>query len=371
MGRIRLYIFTLTGISLIVLLVGFGSFRYMYNSAKTQLWNSKMESGERESREVAKLLEKELESGIPPQKVIEHLQQSIANTDAQSEFLCMYNEKGIQLCHPDPAHIGQKIDTGNSDFKKNNTSPIVAFSEILQSGKPMAGIRTFPATKNRSSEIVNVYPVRGSDWLVATHFNIEVLQQQFANLYKQYMTGFFIMALLIITCCFLLIRLIYHRYENRMASEIEQLNGKVNELSIFNQQLNLAQENLQEQIPAGKATAENENNRKRLVSYEKDEMILLEIQDAALFYLADNTLIIKTFLGKEHIINLSLDELMKQLDNQIFYRANRQYIVNVNAIKTIFIYGKNQLRLLTQPESPEDIIISKNKVAEFKSWLDQ
>ena len=100
-------------------------------------------------------------------------------------------------------------------------------------------------------------------------------------------------------------------------------------------------------------------------------MILLEIQDAALFYLADNTLIIKTFLGKEHIINLSLDELMKQLDNQIFYRANRQYIVNVNAIKTIFIYGKNQLRLLTQPESPEDIIISKNKVAEFKSWLDQ
>jgi len=45
--------------------------------------------------------------------------------------------------------------------------------------------------------------------------------------------------------------------------------------------------------------------------------------------------------------------------------------VNVNAIKTILIYGKNQLRLVTQPASSEDIIISKNKVAEFKKWLDQ
>lgn len=351
--------------------MGFGSFRYMYNSAKTQVWNSKMESGERESREVAKLIEKELESGIPPQKVIEHLQQSIANTDAQSEFLCMYDENGIQLCHPDPALIGQKIDSSNSDFEKNRNSPIVTFSEILHSGKPTTGVRTFPATKNRSSEIVNVYPVSGSDWLVATHFNIEVLQQQFANLYRQYMIGFFIMAFLIIICCFLLIRLIYHRYEKRMASEIEQLNGKVYELTILNKQLVLTQENLHRQISTGETSTKDENHRKRLVTYEKDEIILLETQDAALFYLEDNTLVIKTFLGKEYRINLSLDELMKQLDTHIFYRANRQYIVNVNAIKTIFIYGKNQLRLVTQPKSPEDIIISKNKVAEFKSWLNQ
>jgi sensor histidine kinase regulating citrate/malate metabolism len=330
-----------------------------------------MESGERESREVAKLLEKELENGIPPQKVIENLQQSIANTDAQTEFLCMYDEKGIQLCHPDPALIGQKIDPANSDFEKNKTSLKIAFSEILRSGKPTTGIRRFPEVKNRSSEIVNVYPVQGSDWMVATHFNIQVLQQQFANLYKQYMLGFLIMALLIIICCFLLIRLIYHKYEKRLTSEIEELNQKVNELSILNKQLVLTQENVVARTPQGEAPTEDENHRKRLVTYEKDEMILLEIQDAALFYLTENNLVIKTFLGKESKINLSLDELMKQLDNHIFYRANRQYIVNVNAIKTIFIYGKNQLRLVTQPDSPEDIIISKNKVAEFKNWLDQ
>jgi len=100
-------------------------------------------------------------------------------------------------------------------------------------------------------------------------------------------------------------------------------------------------------------------------------MITLEVDDIALFYLADATVFIKTFLDKEYTTQLSLDELMRQLDNLIFYRANRQYIINVNAIKTIQVYGNNQLRLITKPGSNEEIVISKNKVAEFKKWLDR
>jgi uncharacterized membrane protein YhdT len=354
-----------------VLLISIISFKYIYSSAKAQLWKSKMESGQRECREIGKLLEQQLQNGMPSAKVIDQLQQSIVNTDAQSEFVCMYNREGIELCHPNPALVGQKINDNNSQFLNPNNGEPVPFSKVLQLGKASGGTRLFPEQTHRSSEIVNVYPVRGTDWLVAAHANTEVVQEEFSNLYKQFFIVLLIMALLIIGCCYLLVRLIYRTYERKAEAEIQQLDAKVNELSALNKQLLLTQEKLQEQPEASVPVAEPVTYRKRIVTYQKDEMITLDVDDVALFYLAETTVFIKTFLDKQYTTNLTLDELMRQLDSHVFYRANRQYIININSIKTIQVYGNNQLRLVTKPESNEDIVISKNKVAEFKKWLDR
>jgi DNA-binding LytR/AlgR family response regulator len=167
------------------------------------------------------------------------------------------------------------------------------------------------------------------------------------------------------------VRLIYRRYERKAEAEIQQLDTKVNELTALNKQLLLTQEKLQEQTATPVPVAEPVNYRKRIVTYQKEEMITLEVDDIAFFNLAEAGVVIKTFLDKQYTTNLSLDELMRQLDNDVFYRANRQYIININAIKAIQVYGNNQLRLVTKPEAPEDIVISKNKVAEFKKWLDR
>jgi uncharacterized membrane protein YciS (DUF1049 family) len=353
-----------------VLLAGMISFNYMYSSAKAQLWKGKMESGRRECRETGKLLEQQLQNGIPPEKVIDNLQQSIVNTDVQSEFICMYNRKGIELCHPNPSFVGHKIDDNNSQFNNENSNP-VPFSKVLQSGRADGGTRSFPSETHRSSEIVNVYPVRGTDWMVAAHANTEVVQEQFGSLYRQFFIVLLIMASLVISCCYLLVRLVYRNYERKMEAEILQLNTKVNDLTILNKQLTLTQEKLQEHTLVNVPIAEQATYRKRIVTYQKDEMVTLEVEDIALFFLEETTVFIKTFLDKQYQANLSLDELMRQLDNNIFYRANRQYIININSIKTIQVYGNNQLRLVTKPEAREDIVISKNKVAEFKKWLDR
>lgn len=371
MNKIRLYIYSFLGISLTVLLISIISFKYIYTSAKTQLWKNKMESGQRECREIGKLLEQQLQNGIPPAKLIDQLQQSIVNTDAQSEFVCMYNREGIELCHPNPALIGQKINENNSRFLDKNNGAPVPFSKVLQLGRANSGTRSFPQQAHRSSEIVNVYPVRGTDWMVAAHANTEVTREDFSNLYKQFFIVLLITALLIIGCCYLVVRLIYRGYEKRSEAEIQQLNAKVNELAALNKQLLLTQEKLQEQPVVTAPVAEPVHFRKRIVTYQKEEMITLEVEDIALFYLSEATVFIKTFLDKQYTTSLSLDELMRQLDHTVFYRANRQYIININAIKTIQVYGNSQLRLVIKPNEPGDIVISKNKVAEFKKWLDR
>src|SRR4051812_43940859 len=114
MKKARLYTLTLTGISIVVLIISLISSSYLYLSAKEKLCNSKLESGEREVREISRLLEQQLRSGLSKDKVIHNLQVSIENTDIKSDFICMYNQKGIELCHPNPALIGLKIQEDNS-----------------------------------------------------------------------------------------------------------------------------------------------------------------------------------------------------------------------------------------------------------------
>ncbi|NCQ12333.1 MAG: LytTR family transcriptional regulator, partial [Bacteroidetes bacterium] len=59
----------------------------------------------------------------------------------------------------------------------------------------------------------------------------------------------------------------------------------------------------------------------------------------------------------------------KTFDKSIFYRASRQVIVSAKAIDKIEKYGTTQLKILTNPISPIDIIISKNKLTDFKKWI--
>lgn len=368
MRKIKLYTITFLAVGVVILLISFFSFQYLYKSSRQELFNSKLEAGKRESREIGKLLELQLKSGLSKQQVIQNLQSSIINTDTQSGFICMYNQKGIELCHPNPALVGQIIDKNNSDFVSGEFSS--GFIDILYSGKENTGIRNFSKKSGRSSEIVSVFPVAGSDWMLASHANTKVIEQEISNLYLRFLLIFLLATLVILGISFFLIRMIYKKYENYKEQQLRNLNDEVNALTAMNTQLNLIHSNSN----PGKEDSEDEtaeNIKKRIVTYHKDELISLKTSEIAYFFLENNTVYIKTHSGNQFSINSSLDELTKMLDQFKFYRANRQYIVNISAITNILVYGKNQLKIIVTPKSADDILISKNKVAEFKKWLEQ
>lgn len=73
--------------------------------------------------------------------------------------------------------------------------------------------------------------------------------------------------------------------------------------------------------------------------------------------------------GKLTTSNNSLDELYNDLDDSLFFRANRQFILSINSIDKILRYGNNQLKIVVVPKSDINIIVSKNKASEFKKWL--
>lgn len=374
MKKARLYTLTLTGISIVVLIISLISSSYLYLSAKEKLCNSKLESGEREVREISRLLEQQLRSGLSKNQVIHNLQVSIENTDIKSDFICMYNQKGIELCHPNPALIGLKIQQDNSQVNGIGNKEFKPLSTVLDQGEKIGGIRTFPNDPKRKSEIININPVAGTDWMVASHANLAVLEEELSDLYLQFVVSLFLSTIFISVCCYLMIRLIYRKYERIFDLEKEDLNYRVNELQILNLQLNSNQQKLQnlaDNTILNDTSKESEIPKKRILTYHKDELIKLDIEEIAYILLDTGITYIYTFDNRQFNSNNSLDEVMKWLDPTTFYRANRQFIVNIGSISTILLYGKNQLKLIIKPDPKIDIIISKNKVSEFKNWLDQ
>ena len=102
---------------------------------------------------------------------------------------------------------------------------------------------------------------------------------------------------------------------------------------------------------------------------ERDKLIPLATANIAYFYIDTKT--VKAITLDEHTYYMSqtLDDIMLQLNPDDFFRANRQFIVSRKAIKDLTIWFGNKLSLNLLVKIPEEIIISKAKVSEFKNWF--
>ena len=104
---------------------------------------------------------------------------------------------------------------------------------------------------------------------------------------------------------------------------------------------------------------------------ERDKLVPLPTANIAYIYIEDK--LVKTISLDSHTYYMSqtLDEIMAQLNPDDFFRANRQFIVSRKAIRDMTLWFGNKLSLNLLVKVPEEIIISKAKVAEFKAWFAQ
>lgn len=75
--------------------------------------------------------------------------------------------------------------------------------------------------------------------------------------------------------------------------------------------------------------------------------------------------------GTQEIAPLSMEALETQLNPNVFFRANRQYIVHIDSVEYVsnFFNGKLVVRLKGYPQTK--IVVSREKAAVFKAWLDR
>ena len=95
----------------------------------------------------------------------------------------------------------------------------------------------------------------------------------------------------------------------------------------------------------------------------------IEAEDVAFIYTKERMHFIKTRSNVDYIIDNNLDELEIDLDTKMFYRANRQFILNYKCIEEVIVWFDGKLKIMVKPAYPEEIIISRLKSGEFKEWL--
>jgi len=73
---------------------------------------------------------------------------------------------------------------------------------------------------------------------------------------------------------------------------------------------------------------------------------------------------------RSFLLDNSLEIWQEQLDPEQFFRVNRNFIVNINAIKDIIAYSNSRLKLMLHSYSETEIIVSRERVKDFKSWIE-
>lgn len=101
-----------------------------------------------------------------------------------------------------------------------------------------------------------------------------------------------------------------------------------------------------------------------------DKINSITTEEILTFYSLEKSTFILTKAGRKYIVDYSLEYLEGILDPNVFYRINRKYIISIDACKNIISYSNSRLRIQLDALKDEDVIVSRERVQQFKSWLD-
>ena len=110
----------------------------------------------------------------------------------------------------------------------------------------------------------------------------------------------------------------------------------------------------------------------RILAKKGNERLPLLLSDVVFFYTKNKIVLAYDSSAKRYIIDKTLSELEAELDPQQFFRANRQYLLNIDYIKSFRPYEKVKLWVELSVDNIEhSIIISQVTTALFRTWLEK
>ena len=112
------------------------------------------------------------------------------------------------------------------------------------------------------------------------------------------------------------------------------------------------------------------NYKKRFTVKIGQHLKVISIDEIECFFSENKGTYIHTFDKRDYLIECTLELLEKELDPADFFRINRKFIVPLKAIKEIVVYSNSRLKVILPSFSEEDVIVSREKVSGFKTWIE-
>ncbi len=109
--------------------------------------------------------------------------------------------------------------------------------------------------------------------------------------------------------------------------------------------------------------------RRRFMVYTGSRMVSIETERIASFYLLDRAVVLHTLDDQRYPLPYTLEKLEQVVPTEVFFRVNRQLLVNIHAIREAHSYSKARIKLFLAPAPPVEALVPVERLSAFKQWF--
>lgn len=110
--------------------------------------------------------------------------------------------------------------------------------------------------------------------------------------------------------------------------------------------------------------------KKRFTTKIGQHIKMISVDDIECFYSENKGTYAHTVEGRNYLLETTLEQLEGELSPENFFRISRKFFININSIKDIISYTNSRLQLKLNSYKEQDVIVAREKVRDFKVWLE-
>ncbi len=145
----------------------------------------------------------------------------------------------------------------------------------------------------------------------------------------------------------------------RALEKFDQVQSKRN----YKENLEAVMQSMQERF--------QKNYKSRFFVKQNSNLHSIPTEEVSHFESQEGLVVLINNMERKFAIDYSLEDLEKCLDPDLFFRANRQVLINFSAIKSMKPFGQSRIQVHLKNKSIEPFLISRARTKDFKDWLDR
>ncbi|MEK6155549.1 LytTR family DNA-binding domain-containing protein [Flavobacteriaceae bacterium 3-367] len=110
--------------------------------------------------------------------------------------------------------------------------------------------------------------------------------------------------------------------------------------------------------------------KKRFTVRVGQHLKILNADEIECFYSENKGTYAATSDGRNYLLDTTLENLESELEPKLFFRVSRKFYIHVNHIKDIVSYTNSRLQIKLNRYNEQEIIVSRERVKDFKLWLE-
>ncbi|MFO0322893.1 MAG: LytR/AlgR family response regulator transcription factor [Bacteroidota bacterium] len=115
----------------------------------------------------------------------------------------------------------------------------------------------------------------------------------------------------------------------------------------------------------------NKQYKNRFMVKLGDNIISIKTEDIFFFIAEDGITLLVNSAGKRYAVDYTLDQLESLVSPELFFRINRKVLLAMNAVQKVNTYFNSRLKINSDLLDDESAVVSRERVSDFKAWLDK